>query len=126
MGKYKIAFNKKTSSIMMDLSGYFSDEDFISFTSDFIKISKRIKTNHAYLNLDCGKLLLYPCDVRAKLQALFVLYKQNGYRIVRIKLFKPQKELGRKFQELAKLVGLKLELIFVDMGISHTDKQVVI
>lgn len=124
MGKYKVTFNEKAQSITMDLSGNFSDEDAISFVNDFMKISNRVKTNDTYLILDCGKLFLYPYEVRAKLEAVFGLYKQSGYRLVRMRLFQPQKELGRKFKELAKLVGLSLDLMFVDWLISDTGEQV--
>lgn len=118
MGKYKVTFNEKAQSITMDLSGNFSEEDAISFVNDFIKMSKQVKTNDTYLILDCGKLFLYPCEVKAKLEAVFALYKQSGYKLVRIRVFKPQKELGRKCKELAKLVNLKLELEFVDGSIA--------
>lgn len=124
MGKYKVTFNEKAQSITMDLSGNFSEEDAISFVNDFIKMSKQVKTDETFLILDCGKLFLYPYEVRAKLEGVFGLYKQSGYRLVRMRLFKPQKELGRKFEELAKLVGLNLELIFVDRSISDISEQV--
>lgn len=117
MGKYKVSFNEKAQSLTMDLSGHFSDEDAKGFVNDFIKLSKQVKTNDTYLILDCGKLFIYPCDVRDKLEAVFGLYKQSGYKLVRAKLFNPQKELGRKFEELAKRIGLSLELMFVDKPI---------
>ena len=124
MGKYKVTFNEKAQSITMDLSGYFSDEDAISFVNDFIKMSKRVKTNDTYLILDCGRLFLYPCEVRNKLEVVFELYKQIGYKLVRMRLFKPQKELGRNFKELARIVGLSLDLTFTDRLISDTGEQV--
>jgi hypothetical protein len=124
MGKYKVSFNEKTQSIIMDLSGDFSDEDAISFVNDFIKMSKQVKTSDTYLILDCGKLFLYPCDVKIKLEAVFGLYKQTGYKLIKMRLFKPQKELGRKLKELAKLVNLKLELEFVDKSISDNGENI--
>lgn len=124
MGKYKVSFNERAQSITMDLSGHFSDEEAMSFVTDFMKMSSQVKTTDTYLILDCGKLFLYPYEVRAKLEAVFGLYKQSGYKLVRIILFKPQKELGRKLEELAKLVSLNLELIFVDRSISDTGEQV--
>lgn len=114
MGKYKVSFNEKSQSITMDLSGYFSDDDAIAFVNDFIKMSKQVKTNDTYLILDCGRLFLYPCEVKVKLKAIFELYKQSGYKLVRMRLFNPQKELGTKFEELARIVGLSLETLFVD------------
>lgn len=124
MGKYKVNFSEKSQSITMDLSGHFSDYDAMSFVNDFIKLSKKVKTNDTYLILDCGKLFLYPFEVRAKLEAVFELYKQVGYKMVRMRLFKPQKALGMKFKELAKLVGLNLELEFVDRLNLDTGEQV--
>lgn len=124
MGKYKVTFNKKTQSITMDLSGYFSDEDAIAFVNDFIKISMQVKTSDTYLVIDCGKLYLYPYEVRAKLEAVFELYKQSGYKLIRMVLFKPQKELGRKVQQLAKIVGLSLELVFVEKSMSDAGQEV--
>ncbi|MFW2490405.1 hypothetical protein D2A34_19585 [Clostridium chromiireducens] len=124
MGKYKVSFNEKSQSITMDLSGYFSDNDAIAFVNDFIKISTKVKTADTYLILDSGKLLLYPCEAKVKLKAVFELYKQSGYKLVRIKLFKPQKELARKLEELAKLVGLNLEILFIDKLTSDNGKQI--
>lgn len=124
MGKYKVTFNEKSQSITMDLSGHFSESDAMSFVNDFIKLSQQVKTNDTYLILDCGKLFLYPCNVKAELEPVFGLYKQSGYKLVRMRLFKPQKVLGEKFEELAKLVGLNLELMFVDKQSSDIGEQV--
>jgi hypothetical protein len=122
MGKYKVTFNEKAQSITMDLSGNFTDDDAMSFVNDFIEMSKQVRTDDTYLILDCGKLFLYPCEVKVKLEAVFGLYKESGYRLVRMRLFKPQKELGRKFEELAKQLGLNLELMFVDAAIPDNGK----
>jgi hypothetical protein len=124
MGKYKVIFDQQAQSITMDLSGHFSDNDAIGFVNDFIKISKQVKTSDTYLTLDCGKLFLYPYEVRVKLKAVFELYKHSGYKLVRMRLFNPQKELARKFEELAKLVGLSLETIFVDRLVLNGGKQI--
>lgn len=124
MGRYKVTHNEKAQSITMDLSGYFTDEDAMAFVNDFIKMSKRVKTNDTYLILDCGKLFLYPCDVKVKLEPVFQLYKQTGYKLIRMRLFNPQKELGRKFKELAKMVGLNLELTFIDMKVTDGGEKI--
>ena len=114
MGKYAVTYNSEAHNITMELSGYFTDNDAARFVDDFLKMSRSINVHDTYLILDCGKLHLYPRDVKIALKDIFKLYKETGYKLVRMKLFKPQKELARKLYELAEDVGLTLENMFME------------
>ena len=59
MGKYRVTEDKKANSIIMELSGYFTDEDAINYVKNFVEISNRVKTEDTYLVLDCGSLYIY-------------------------------------------------------------------
>lgn len=114
MGKYAVTYHSEAQNITMELSGFFTESDGARFVKDFLEMSSRINVSDTYLLLDCGKLHLYPRDVKSELKEIFKLYKATGYKLVRIKLFKPQKELARKVSELAEEVGLTLENMFVE------------
>lgn len=58
MGKYRVTEDKKANSIIMELSGYFTDEDAINYVKNFVEISNRVKTEDTYLVLDCGLLYI--------------------------------------------------------------------
>ena len=114
MVKYAVSINEKMKSINMVLSGFFTDNDANNFVRDFIELSNKVKTEDAYLVFDCGKLFLYPCEAKLKLRNIFKLYKDIGYKLVRMKLYKPQKELARKFKELGEEIGLNLDTMFIE------------
>lgn len=114
MGKYVVSMDENLNSIKIELSGFFTDNDANNFVTDFVELSNKVKTENTYLTFDCGKLFLYPCDAKYKLRDVFKLYKNIGYKLIRMKLYKPQKELARKFTELAEEIGLNLETMFIE------------
>lgn len=114
MGKYAVTYYSEEQNITMELSGFFTDNDAVNFVRDFLKMSSKVNVKDTYLVLECGRLQLYPYDVKVALKDIFIMYKDIGYKLVRIKLFKPQKELARKVKELADEVGLSLENMFVE------------
>lgn len=114
MGKYKVSFDDKASSIVMELSGHFSDDDARNFVHDFINLSNKYKTDDTNLILDSGLLFIYPCDIKDKLSNIFKLYKDLGYNLVRFKVFKAQKEMVRKVKELCVYYDLNYDIFITD------------
>lgn len=115
MGKYRVSYDDKASSIVMELSGYFTDDDAINFVHDFIHLSNKCKTDETNLILDSGLLFIYPCYIRDKLSEIFKLYKDLGYKLVRFKVFKAQKEMVRKVKELCIQYDLNYDIFIIDL-----------
>lgn len=123
MGKYVCNFEERTNCIKMVLSGFFTGTDAENYVRDLVKETYRVKNfvkskttgcaSDIYLELDSILLGFYPCDVKAKLKGVFELYKHLGYKLIRLKLNRPQKELARKFGLLCEEIGLNWEVMFV-------------
>lgn len=114
MGQYKVAYDEKAGSLNMNISGHFTEEDGINYMNDFVEMSSKYQTTETYLTLDCGLLFIYPCYVIEALHEVFKVYKDLGYKLVRFKVFKAQKEMARKFIELCNIVGLEHDVFEVD------------
>lgn len=116
MGKYRVTEDKKANSIIMELSGYFTDEDAINYVKNFVEISNRVKTEDTYLVLDCGLLYIYiyPIDMIPRLKDIFMLYRQMGYKKIIFKLYKAQKEMALKACILSEMFGMEYGINIVD------------
>lgn len=114
MGRYEVSYDEKAGSINMYLSGFFSEEDANNYVNDFIALSKRYQTTDTYLILDSALLFIYPHDMIGALSDIFKMYKAFEYKLVRLKIFKAQKEMMNKFIEMCDRVGLKHDIFYID------------
>lgn len=114
MGRYSVNYDEKAGSINMYLSGFFNEEDGANYVKDFIDLSKKYQTSETYLILDCALLFIYPCDIIVTLLDVFKMYKAFNYKLVRFKIYKAQKEMMNKFNELCNRVGINYDTFYID------------
>lgn len=114
MGYWNINVDRKSKVLNIELVGEFRTEDErADFIPQLFEAQNNINSEEFMLSFDLGRFHLYPCDVEQMLRPFFEMYKSEGYRVVQMKVFKPQKELAYQMVKLAKKVDLETLEIFV-------------
>ena len=119
MGQWKIKSdtNKEGNDIFrIELIGDLPLETAPDFLRDFNYAQNHIKDyNNTIIVFDLSRYKLYPCYVEQALRPFFEIYKARCYKRVIMNLFKPQKVLGYKMEQLAKKLFLRdmLEIVYI-------------
>ena len=119
MGQWKIKndTNKEGNEILrIELIGDLPLETAPDFLRDFNYAQNYIKDyNNTIIVFDLSRYKLYPKFTEQALRPFFEIYKARRYKRVIMNLFKPQKVLGSKMEQLAKKLFLRdmLEIVYM-------------
>ena len=115
MGYWKIDADNEKQLLNIELVGEIPYEQALKFLPDFFKAQEKIEPKECKIVFDLGRYKLYPSQVEEILKIFFEIYRDKEYKVVVMKIFRPQKELARKMRLLSEKVGLTtLEFFIID------------
>ncbi|HWJ77647.1 MAG TPA: hypothetical protein VNR61_06190 [Niallia sp.] len=102
-GSYKISTNTTNKTVELYVKGKAKEADLLEFINEYNKTVNSIQPSQYDLIVDCLEMDLEKQEMIDKLSAVFIMYKETGFKNI---IFKVKKaNLQKQLSEVARMSG---------------------